>query len=68
ENFFKGNAGAKVQDECSASALNISGESAQWPCKETTTLAVSGRTISSSHPITFSFSKKNGAWTISERN
>ncbi|MGH9585600.1 MAG: protein kinase domain-containing protein, partial [Acidobacteriaceae bacterium] len=66
ENFFKGNAGAKVQDECSASSLNISGEAAQWPCKETTTLVVSGRTISSSHPITFSFSKKNGAWTISE--
>lgn len=68
ESFFKGNPGAKVQDDCPASSLSISGDSAQWPCKETTTLIVSGRTISSSHPITFSFSKKNGAWSISARN
>lgn len=68
ESFFKGNPGAKVQDDCPASSLSLSGDSAQWPCKETTTLIVSGRTISSSHPITFSFSKKNGAWSISARN
>jgi len=68
DNFFKGNPGAKVQDDCPASSLSISGDSAQWPCKETTTLIVSGRTISSSHPITFSFSKKNGTWSISARN
>lgn len=67
QNFFKGNPGAKVQENCSASSLNISGESAQWACNETTTLVVSGRPLISSHDITFSFVKKNGGWSISER-
>jgi hypothetical protein len=68
ENFFKSYPGSKVQDACSASALSVSGDSAQWACKETTTLKVSGREISSAHDIRFSFVKKNGAWSISERN
>lgn len=68
EHFFKGNPGAKVQDDCPASSLSISGDSAQWACRETTTLIVSGRPLSSAHDIRFSFVKKNGAWSISERN
>ncbi|HEU4982220.1 MAG TPA: protein kinase [Acidobacteriaceae bacterium] len=68
ENFFKSYPGSKVQDACSVSALSVSGDSAQWACKETTTLKVSGREISSAHDIRFSFVKKNGAWSISERN
>ena len=68
ENFFKSYPGSTVQDACSASALSVSGDSAQWACKETTTLKVSGREISSAHDIRFSFVKKNGAWSISERN
>ncbi|MGB7191367.1 MAG: hypothetical protein WBD10_14595, partial [Acidobacteriaceae bacterium] len=68
ENFFKGNSGAKVQDDCPASSLSVTGESAQWACKETTTLVVSGRPLSSSHDIRFSFAKRNGTWSITERN
>ena len=68
ENFFKGNSGAKVEDDCPASSLSVTGESAQWACKETTTLVVSGRPLSSSHDIRFSFVKRNGTWSISERN
>lgn len=68
ENFFKGNSGAKVEDDCPASSLSITGDSAQWACKETTTLIVSGRPLSSAHDIRFSFAKKNGTWSIAERN
>jgi serine/threonine-protein kinase len=68
EHFFKGNPGAKVQDNCPASSLSISGDSAQWACKETTTLIISGRSLASAHDIRFSFVKKNGEWSISERN
>ncbi|MGB7191510.1 MAG: PEGA domain-containing protein, partial [Acidobacteriaceae bacterium] len=68
ENFFKGNSGAKVEDDCPASSLSVTGDSAQWACKETTTLVVSGRQLSSAHDIRFSFVKKNGSWSISERN
>jgi serine/threonine-protein kinase len=67
QNFFKGNPGSKVQDSCPASSLNISGESAQWACNETTTLIIGGRPLVSSHEIRFSFVKKNGGWFISER-
>ena len=67
QNFFKGNPEAKVSDDCSPSALNISGETAEWSCTETTTIVSGGKPLSSAHGIRFSFAKKNGAWTIMDR-
>ena len=67
QSFFKNNPEAKVSDECAPSALNISGDTAEWNCTETTTIVSGGRPLSSAHGIHFTFSKKSGSWTIADR-
>ena len=67
KSFFKDNPGAKVSENCPASALTISGDTANWNCTETTTITSGGRPMSSGHGIRFTFAKKGGTWTIAER-
>jgi serine/threonine-protein kinase len=62
--FFKDNPGATVSDNCSASALSISGDSASWTCNETSTFNSSGRMKSNAVVIHFVFARHNGNWTI----
>jgi predicted Ser/Thr protein kinase len=65
QSFFRSNPGATVVDTCPASALSISGDTANWSCTETTTIAPGGKPAA--HPIRFTFVKKSGAWTIADR-
>lgn len=66
-NFFKSYRDSSVSEDCPASALNISGNTAQWACNETTSLKAGGREIHSTHAITFSFRKAGSGWTITSR-
>ncbi len=65
QTFFKGYPNSKVADDCPSGALSIAGDSANWTCTETTTLDSSSKP--QSHPMHFTFAKKNGAWTITDR-
>lgn len=65
QSFFHDNPSSKVTDDCPASALSITGDSASWSCNETTVLNGGGKP--QSHPIHFIFAKKGGAWTITDR-
>jgi hypothetical protein len=67
QSFFKDEPNSKVSDDCSLSALSISGSTAKWGCNETTTIVVGGKPQSSTHSIHFTFSKKTGTWTVAER-
>ena len=67
ESFFKNFPSAKVEENCPASSLNISGTSAQWACRETLTIEVSGRPQTTSHEFNYSLAKRNGEWTIADR-
>ncbi len=67
EGFFKDQPNAKVSDDCSPSALKISGNTAKWSCTETTTIVVGGKKQASTHNIQFTFSKKSGSW-FSKKN
>ena len=67
QNFFKSNRSAKMSDSCASSSLTISGNSADWPCNETTTIISGGRPTSSEHSIHFKFRKTDGGWVIAER-
>jgi eukaryotic-like serine/threonine-protein kinase len=67
QSFFKENPGASVRDDCAPSSLSVAGETAEWTCTETTTIIVNGKPQPNSRPIRFSFVKKNGAWSISDR-
>jgi hypothetical protein len=53
---------AKVSDDCQASSLSISGDSANWPCVENTLNP--GEKKPQSWRMQITFAKKNGAWTI----
>jgi serine/threonine-protein kinase len=53
---------AKVSDDCQASSLSISGDSANWPCVENT---VTPGEKPQSWRMQITFTKKNGAWIIS---
>ena len=67
QSFFKDEPNAKVSDDCSLPALSISGNTAKWSCSETTTIEVGGKPQASTHNIHFTFSKKNGSWTVTDR-
>ena len=67
QRFFKSNPGARVKDNCPAYALYISGNTAYWACTETATIVSDGEPLVFTHLIRFTFTRKNGAWTISDR-
>jgi serine/threonine protein kinase len=65
---FKDHPEMRVNIECPSSPPNISGDTAQWNCKQTTTVMSSGRLLPNSSTAGFTFSKRNGNWVISSRN
>jgi ketosteroid isomerase-like protein len=67
QRFFKDNPRATVTDSCSGSDLSISGDTANWSCKETSTIVSDGRPVQYAHNIRFTFTRKNGEWTIADR-
>jgi serine/threonine-protein kinase len=67
QNFFKDVPSARVDDNCPAAALSITGDTARWGCTEITTIASSGKQQSTSHGINFTFTRRSGGWTISDR-
>lgn len=67
QRFFKDNPRATVTDRCSGSDLAISGDTANWSCTETSTIESEGKPVQYAHNIRFTFTRKNGEWTISDR-
>jgi hypothetical protein len=67
QRFFKENPSATISDRCSGSDLSISGDTASWSCTETSTLVSQGKPVQYAHNIRFTFTRKNGSWTISDR-
>lgn len=67
QRFFKDNPRATVTDSCSGSDLSISGNIANWSCKETSIILSDGKPVQFAHNIRFTFTRKNGEWTISDR-
>lgn len=65
QDFFKGNPDAAISDTCSPASLAISGDTASWTCTETTTIAAGGQPHV--HSMHFTFAKRNGVWTIADR-
>jgi hypothetical protein len=65
--FFKDNPRAEVTDKCPASDLLIAGDTAVWKCTETATVISEGKPLPFEKVIRFTFTKTNGAWTISDR-
>jgi serine/threonine-protein kinase len=64
QGFFKDQPTSKVSDNCPASALNVSGDTASWSCTETSTYNSGGRMKSNVVPIHFTFARHGGNWTI----
>jgi hypothetical protein len=67
QKFFKNNPQAKVTDNCPAPSLVILGDTANWDCVETATIISEGKPLPFAHIIRFTFTRKNGGWTISDR-
>ena len=67
QNFFKSNPTSHVSDNCPASAFSLTGDTASWTCTETSTFNASGRTLSHTVPIRFSFAHKGSGWVIVSR-
>jgi hypothetical protein len=67
QRFFRDNPRATVTDTCSGSDLSISGDTANWSCKETSTIVSEGKPVQYAHNIRFTFQRKNGEWTIADR-
>jgi hypothetical protein len=67
QKFFKNNPQAQVTDNCPAPSLVIMGDTANWDCIETATIISEGKPLPFAHIIRFTFTRKNGAWTISDR-
>ena len=67
QRFFRDNPRATVTDRCSGDDLSISGDTANWSCKETSTIVSEGKPVQYAHDIRFTFTRKNGEWTISDR-
>jgi hypothetical protein len=67
QRFFKSNPDAKVTDSCPVTTLFIGGDTAIWNCRETSTITSSGKPMQYARMIQFTFTKKDGAWTISDR-
>ncbi len=68
QRFFKDNPEATVTDRCPIASLFIMDDTASWNCMETTTISSGKKQVAMDHVIHFSFSKKNGAWVIADRN
>jgi hypothetical protein len=67
QRFFRDNPRATVTDTCSGSDLSISGDTANWSCRETSVIVSEGKPVEYAHNIRFTFTRKNGEWTISDR-
>jgi hypothetical protein len=67
QRFFKDNPRATVTDRCSGTDLSISGDTANWSCTETSIIESEGKPVQFAHNIRFTFTRKNGEWTISDR-
>jgi hypothetical protein len=67
QRFFKSNPNAKVTDSCPVTTLFIGGNTAIWNCTETSTISSGGKPVQYAHLIQFTFTKKDGAWMISDR-
>jgi hypothetical protein len=67
QRFFRDNPRATVTDTCSGSDLSISGDTANWSCKETSTIVSEGKPVQYAHNIRFTFTRKNGEWTLADR-
>ena len=65
--FFRNNPEAKVTDNCPASDLWISGDTANWTCTETVTIISERKPRSFLHIIHFTFAKRNGSWMVAKR-
>jgi eukaryotic-like serine/threonine-protein kinase len=64
QDTFKNAPGIKVTDNCSASGLTISGDTATWNCS--ISIAVPGTPPRPASGIHFSLAKRNGSWMITE--
>jgi hypothetical protein len=67
QRFFKSNPEAKVTDSCPVTSLFIGGDKAIWNCMETSTISSQGKAMQYAHLVQFTFTKRDGAWMISER-
>jgi hypothetical protein len=67
QRFFRDNPRATVIDRCSGTDLSISGDTANWSCKETSVIVSDGKPVQFAHDIRFTFTRKNGEWMISDR-
>lgn len=67
QKFFKNNPTARVTDNCPASSLIITGDTANWSCTETATVLSEGKPLPFVYIIRFTFIRKNGAWMVSDR-
>lgn len=67
QKFFTNNPRANVTDNCPASTLFISGDTATWNCIEMATIISEGKPVQFTHLIRFSFANRNGVWMISDR-
>lgn len=67
QRFFRDNPDASVTDNCPATSLNISGDTASWDCVETATVISDRKPVSFTRLIRFTFTNTNGAWMISDR-
>ncbi len=67
QRFFKSNPNATVADSCPVTGLYIAGDRALWNCVETSTISSAGKPQQYAHLIQFTFTKKDGSWTISDR-
>jgi hypothetical protein len=66
QSFFR-NPGATVSDNCPASALVVSGDSASWVCTETATVINEGKPSPYAWVVHFTFVKRDGTWMIADR-
>ncbi|MBV8282062.1 MAG: PEGA domain-containing protein [Candidatus Eremiobacteraeota bacterium] len=61
---FKDHPEIKVNIDCPSSP-NVSGDTARWACRLTTTLMSGGKPSSSSSNVPFTFARRDGNWVIS---
>jgi len=64
QDFFKSFSKAKVTQNCPASALMITGDSATWPC--TISTVIPGSSPQPPQAIRFTLAKKNGSWVVTD--
>jgi len=67
QSFFRHNPQASVTDSCPATALYITGDTANWVCLEKATVLSEGKPFTHAQPIRFTFTRVSGGWMVSER-